>query len=292
MLLLLFVLFVVTLLCLVSRIDAANNQMACPPRSPLPAGNTLLTMVVDGEEREFTVHVPREVASNYSVPVPLLFDIHGLTSTMEAQARSTGSRNLADEEGFVVVHPQGLLRNWNAGDCCAFANETKDDVKFFREMIRVISSDYVCVDASRVYSMGMSNGGFMSQKLACEAGDLIAAIAPVAGVISFPCNATRQVPYLETHGTADLLVPYEGSPADVLGFESVQTSLDFWLDHNNCNPNVFRTSEPRDDTECVEYLECDLGPAAKLCTVTDGSHVWPDFATEVNWDFLSQFQLQ
>lgn len=164
---------------------------------------------------------------------------------------------------------------------------------FFRDMIEAISSTHVCVDGARVYSMGMSNGGFMSQKLACEASDVIAAIAPVAGVISFPCNApVRSVPYLETHGTADPLVPYNGSPADILlGFESVADSLAYWVDNNDCANTTVVADRPNPQTECVLYTQCALGAAAQLCTVDGGGHTWPDFATRKNWEFVRQWSL-
>ncbi|MDV7396997.1 hypothetical protein RZS08_36700, partial [Arthrospira platensis SPKY1] len=91
------------------------------------------------------------------------------------------------------------------------------------------------IDLNRVYATGFSNGGFMSYRLACEASDRIAAIAPVAGTmpiaIANNCQPTRSVPILHIHGTADFIVPYAGNSS----FLSVGESIEYWRNSNNCN---------------------------------------------------------
>jgi polyhydroxybutyrate depolymerase len=160
------------------------------------------------------------------------------------------------------------------------------------------------IDTNRIYATGMSNGGIMSQRLACEAADLIAAIAPVAGTLNFsPCTPSRPVSVIEFHGTADQHLPYEGgfgpeSLVDV-NFASVQDSIDFWTAFNGC------VHQPQTDSfadiQHESWRECKDSTAVELFTVINGGHSWPGgetgrpradqptqsiSATELIWDFF------
>ncbi|MDV7395600.1 hypothetical protein RZS08_29700, partial [Arthrospira platensis SPKY1] len=91
---------------------------------------------------------------------------------------------------------------------------------------------------------GMSNGGFMSHRLACELSDRIAAIAGVTGTMSSAtfddCSPGRPVPVLQIHGTADLIVNYNGA----VGIKSVDETLAFWRAHNDCPPTALFEALP------------------------------------------------
>jgi polyhydroxybutyrate depolymerase len=84
-----------------------------------------------------------------------------------------------------------------------------DDVGFLRALIEKIELDYA-VDPKCVYLTGISNGGMMTYRAACELSDKIAAIAPVEGAQNVECRPSSPVSVIVLHGTADHLVPFEG----------------------------------------------------------------------------------
>src|SRR5207302_2556094 len=112
----------------------------------------------------------------------------------------------AGQRGMVVVYPQGVGNSWNAGTCCGRAmDEHVDDVRYLRDLVREIESE-LCIDRARIYATGMSNGAIMSYRLACEASDIFAAIAPVDGAGGLPaCAPKRPGPALALDGPRDLL---------------------------------------------------------------------------------------
>ena len=114
-------------------------------------------------------------------------------------------------EGFIAVHPKGGGNTWNAGLCCGEAMTAKvDDVGFVAAMLDELEARF-CVDTDRVFACRLSNGGFISHRLACELSERIAAIAPVAGTnVTSPCAPSQPVSVIHFHGTADTLVPYNG----------------------------------------------------------------------------------
>src|SRR5262245_49018159 len=189
--------------------DVAATPGDCSSATLAP-GDDSETLEHDGQSREFLVHVP----SSYdgATAVPLVLDIHGLTSSARQQAAISGWRRKADEEGFIVVHPQGLDASWNAGSLCCGNSQRSgvDDEGFLRAVVRRLESE-ACIDARRVYATGLSNGGGMSHLLACNAADLFAATAPVSmGNGTLPCQPARPISVVMTRGTQDPLVPFDG----------------------------------------------------------------------------------
>jgi polyhydroxybutyrate depolymerase len=242
-------------------------------------GDRELVMTVDGVARRVLVHAPESLGR--TTPSMVVLDFHGFSSAEWQESLLTGMSARADERGFLVVYPQGVATSWNAGDCCGDAwIDAVDDMSFVRALLDRIETEY-CVDASRVYATGMSNGGFISHRLACELSDRIAAIAPVAGVLGVApetCTPARAVPVMQFHGTADPLVPYEGGTPVVhtLGagivFRSVAATMEHWRVHNGCADDTHTFFEHGDVT-CVEWTGCDA--PTRLCTVDGGGHTWP-----------------
>lgn len=255
-----------------------DAPMACDGRTG-QTGSRLLTMTHDGLVRSTLLHVPDGYDATRGAMLVLNF--HGFTSAGWQQALLTGMNERADERGFIVAYPQGVAVSWNAGDCCGTAwTDAVDDVGFVRALIDRIAEEY-CVDPRRVYATGMSNGGFLSHRLACELSDRVAAIAPVAGVMGIDageCAPARPVPVWAFHGTRDLLVPYEGGTPVVseLGtgivFRSVDATLGHWAAHNGCRDERVTLYEEGDAT-CVAYAGCDA--PTRLCTIAGGGHTWP-----------------
>ena len=140
----------------------------------------------------------------------------------------------------------------------------------------------------------MSIGGFLSHRLGCEASDVIAAIAPVAGVIGLPdedCTPARPMPVMHFHGTLDAIVPYGGSV--ISGFPSVRETVDGWAARDGCT-DLPEITYRMGNSECETLDECDGGAEVVLCTVAGEGHWWPGAAgsvavisaTDHMWDFF------
>ena len=143
------------------------------------------TITHDALQREYILYVPASYTGSNAVP--LVFNFHGYTSNATEQMWYGDFRPIADTANFIIVHPNGMLdatgtTHFNVG----WGGSTIDDVGFTSALLDSISADYN-INADRVYSTGMSNGGFMSYQLACQLSDKIAAIASVTGSMS-PAN--------------------------------------------------------------------------------------------------------
>jgi polyhydroxybutyrate depolymerase len=278
------------------RLGTASGS--CPSGGLAP-GQHLLQLEVGGRTRLFRLRVPS--AGARGEPLPLVVNFHGYTSSASAQARYTGMEDAAERDGFLAAHPEATGRpsGWNAGPCCgAAAADGVDDVGFARALVEEVAAR-ACVDEARVYATGFSNGGFLSHRLACEAADVFAAVAPVSGALLLPageCRPSRPVPLLHVHGTRDDTVGYAGG-GRVASFPDVPGVLAAWAARNGC------AAEPRQTlaqgaVRCVAWEACREGAEVALCTVEGGTHTWPGSfngtrdldATDAAWRFLSRFR--
>ncbi len=184
------------------------------PTPSLPT-DSVRDLTHDGRTRDYLLHVPP--AFDATQPVALVMVFHGGGGRAQNAVRMTNFNELADEQGFIVVYPNGTGRleeqvlTWNGGGCCGRAMlENVDDVGFARAILADLQT-VAAIDAKRVYATGMSNGGIMAYRLACEAADVFAAIAPVAGTLNFsPCTPPEHVAIIHFHGTDDQHVLYNG----------------------------------------------------------------------------------
>jgi poly(hydroxyalkanoate) depolymerase family esterase len=206
------------------------------------------------------VHVPEGLAADAAVP--LVVDIHGLTSTAEAQSRLSGWRQKGDQEGFIVAHPQGLGNSWNAGSlCCGSSlNNKVDDEGFIRAMVTQVEGA-ACIDVKRVYVTGLSNGGAMSHFLACRAADVFAAGAPVSmGNGTRPCEPSRPISMVMTRGTQDTLVNFNGGL-----FPSAAADFEQWKTLNGCQGQAAAS-----DQLCQVFTQCNGNVEVKACAINAG----------------------
>jgi len=207
-----------------------------------------------------------------------------------------GFDNLADAEGFIIAYPDGIALNWNDGRMDEEANdrahrENIDDVGFISALIDFMIKDYN-TDPKRVFVTGISNGAIMSYRLACEISHKIAAIAPVDGNIPhmlYPeCSPARPVSVLAINNVNDPLVPYEGGSIyssirriNLGKVISVDESIGFWVNRNQCSPFPVVTEEPdidpKDGTRVTrkEYINGTDGTEVILYSVDGGGHTWP-----------------
>lgn len=247
-----------------------------------PAEMTTRMLIHAGEERSYNLYVP--LSFDASKPAGVVFAFHGGGGNADIMMRTSGFNKIADEEGFLVVYPNGSgrlddkLLTWNGGTCCGFAQENNiDDVGFVRAMLGDLQT-IADIDMKRVYATGMSNGGIMSYRLACEAADIFAAIAPVAGTLNFsPCEPSQEVSVLHFHGTDDQQLPYNGGVGteSLVGvdFVSVQDSLAAWASINGCYSQP-RTSSV-DEIQHQVWEGCAGSSSVELYTIIGGKHAWP-----------------
>jgi polyhydroxybutyrate depolymerase len=279
----------------------APSSPACS--GPVAAGDQTISLTVDGGSRDYILHVPAGYSG--ASAVPLVVNFHGYLNDASDEITFTGMNTKADSAGFIVAYPDGIDESWNAGVCCGEAeSENIDDVAFARAVVADIETR-VCVDPKRVYATGMSNGGFLSHRLGCEAADLFAAIAPVAGVLGIPpasCNPSRPMPIIEFHGTADVVVPYDGS--SIFDYPSVPSTFQGWATRDGCTDASPTQTFQNGGATCQTYEACSAGAKVTLCTVTGEGHCWPGqsvcpygasstdiSANDAMWTFFGGFAL-
>ena len=274
------------------------------------AQNTITATIQSGGlTREYLLYVP--AAYTGATPVPLVFNLHGYGSNNLEQFYYADFRAIADTANFLLAVPNGTFDNsGNRFWAPIVAGAAVDDVGFIRDLLDTLATSYN-IDPNRVYSTGMSNGGFMSYALACELNDRIAAIASVTGsmiqVNLNACTPVRPVPVMEIHGTADDVVPYTGLPSAT--FVAIPAVVEAWVDFNHCNPTPVVTQVPNISTTDACTAERYLysgglnGSTVEHFKVIGGGHTWPGSffsigvtnqdiqASREIWRFFSQYRL-
>jgi polyhydroxybutyrate depolymerase len=245
------------------------------------------SFVFGGIERTYLLHVPPSYDGRTAVPLVIVLHGYGETSTV-AQNFITVAKS--DKEGFILVCPQGVNAQWNAG-FGAF-NSSIDDVGFIRELINRLEQKYA-IDPRRIYVAGFSNGAMMAYRLGAELSDRIAAIAPVAGSIGGMTGTvpkcisepTQEVSVIVFHGTSDGSVPYGGG-----SYISVAESVAFWVRCDGCSTNP--VNETSGSLIKSVYAGGRNGTEVVLYTVVGGGHEWPVTATDTIWDFFGSHPKQ
>jgi polyhydroxybutyrate depolymerase len=281
-----------------SRFDTRNA-------TPKPLRGSLIS---NGLTRTYLTYTP--TSYNAAQPAPLLIALHGRLSLGVAMMNVTGFNTIAETEGFIAAYPDGIKLTWNDGRTTSGINSTADDVRFIRDLIDEISKTRA-IDPNRIYVVGMSNGGFMANRLACDLSDRIAAFAAVSGtlatVLQSQCQAAPR-PALLMHGSADRIVRYSGTSYTL----SAPTMQEQWWIRNGCSsaPSVtlLPDLDPSDGTrvESSHSSNCLGGSAVTLLTIQEGGHTWPGGlnqsstlgltsqdinASQVIWDFLKTHRL-
>jgi len=277
---------------------ATTGALDCGDGSLGPGDHTV-EVEHDGLPRTALVHIPASV--DIDAATPLVLNFHGFTSNSLQQSQFSGMNATADAEGFIVAYPQGIDSSWNAGACCGNAmTQQIDDVGFVRALVESLS-DQLCIDPGRIYATGMSNGGFMSHRLACEAADIFAAVAPVSAVNGTePCEPGRPVPVMMFNGTADILVAYNGGGN--FGKSGPETFQE-WAERDGCTDDAI-PGKKAGAASCESHEDCDAGVAVGFCTFEGMGHCWPGqafcpygaastdlSANDEMWAFFSKYTL-
>ncbi len=253
-----------------------ENQNTEEPREPRDYDGPI------GGDRPVTAEFPDDydVEGNH----PLLIQLHGFGSNA-FQTRAffeTGAE--ARARGVVILTPEGTTNNdgeqfWNATEmCCDWGNSGVDDVAYLTGLIEEAVEKYA-VDPERVFFMGLSNGGFMSHRMACERGDLVRGIVSFNGA-SFndaqACDPDHPVEIIHIHATDDDIVPYDGHN----WLPSAQEVVERWVDWNECDPEAVMEGRidlayniEGDETVIESWQNCVDGGAVQFWTMEGAPHV-------------------
>jgi polyhydroxybutyrate depolymerase len=242
------------------------------------------TIIVQGIQRTYLLYGSK--ANPDQLPMPLVIGLHGGRSNPQRFAQTTGFNTLAERERFMIAYPSGIAQRWNDGRDVAGLPE-QDDVAFVSALIDDIQKNQ-SIDRRRVYATGISNGGFMTQRLACELNNKIAAFASVAATMPAPlasrCRPGRTVPVLIISSPNDQFVPWQGGKmtrGEGGTILSIPQVVDFWKANNQCTTTTAATvpvSNAVDDSTQI------IGSTAKgasansevtLVQIDGGGHTWP-----------------
>jgi polyhydroxybutyrate depolymerase len=243
--------------------------VACArPHTP---GQFSESFTFQGVSRTFQLYVPPTYTG--TKPVPVVFDFHGFGSNAEQQMMYGNFKPEADENGFLIVAPDGQVpanRHFNLSGEGGLQN----DVQMVGALLDHVEA-LLCIDARRVYATGMSDGGAMTSFLACKMSDRFAAFGAVAVIIS--CGGSRPVSIVAFSGTADPVVPFNGGRVNCCGGARLNAAPDEmarWAAHDHCDTtfhDVRVTSEVRRRT----WSGCDRGSAVVFYIIDGGGHTWP-----------------
>jgi polyhydroxybutyrate depolymerase len=241
-----------------------------------------------GIERSYLAYVPAALLGR-DVRPPVLIVLHGGGGQARQIMAFTRFNAIAEREGFVALYPQGLNRGWNDGREFQGRDTSKDDVGFLLAIVDDLERQGGGLDRSAVGVTGISNGGFMAMRMACEAAGQIAGIAAVAATMPVEtgarCRPARPVPVLVINGTDDPLVPYQGGLVRAFGRSrgaiwSTERTVEFWASVNGCGGTAQSVAlpdrDPGDGTITIRHdrQSCPRAPVT-LLEVKGGGHTWP-----------------
>ena len=287
---------------------SADTAPAATQCSRTLSGTRTLDIDFDGTTYPVRVHVPE--ASDPETPLPLVLDLHGSDSNGFFQASISDLDAVADsdETGFIVAQPSAAIATessspladgnwaWNVPGVPTIAGrlppeDARDDVDFLAAVIEELTAQG-CADPQRVYVTGFSGGGRMASALACARPDLIAAIAPVAGlragspdaedpgaVDTSACASAQGVSVMTFHGTADLVNPYNGNTDPRWGYD-VATAVQSWADLNQCTEST--TEQVSEHVQRAVHRGCAQDAEVVSYTVTDGGLTWPGTSADIS----------
>lgn len=237
------------------------------------------TLTVNGTSRSYVVVRPDPAPPSAA----MMLILHGNGGTAANMADLAVVSGYVATQGFWAVMPQALNGVWGDDP----SSDSDADVQFMSQLIDALVAAGG-IDATRVYAAGLSNGGFMSDRLACELSDKIAAFGMVAatvrtGVIN-SCAAAVQRPKLFILGTSDPIVPYNGWGI-LSDIQSAAKAVAFWSEQQGCvSPSTTALPNSTNDGTTVDletFASCSTGADLRLYTVNGGGHAWPG-----GWQYL------
>lgn len=270
------------------------------------SGQLYYDFIHDGLERDYILYLPENLPED----APLVFMLHGYSSSAYTLMNYCGMNQVADQHKFAVCYPRGIKDDWdnnfwNVG-YDFHANETVDDVGFIIALAEYLQTNYN-LSIQFTFCSGMSNGGDMSYMLACQASESFMAAAPVAGCMMEwlynSCEPEIVIPLFEIHGTNDEVTWWNGDINNIGEwgpYMGVPDAIEFWSELNNTSEysvEYLPDTDPNDGSyiKAEKYTEGINGQEVWLYKVVDGGHDWPgswgnmdiDSSEEI-WSFFSQ----
>jgi len=235
---------------------------------------------IQGQRRTFTVYTPDDAGGT---SLAILIVLHGGLGNGQYVARQTRLVNYVDRDKFVAVFPDGIRGHWNDGR--STTSSGPDDVTFLRQMITAVAQKWGG-DPKRAFVAGISNGGMMALRMACDASDVVTAIGVV--VANMPadlvnrCQPSRPMPMVLFNGTSDPLMPWSGgsiAASPLLGTPggevvSAMDTFDFWAHLDGCGQPVV-DSISGTDVKRHTASNCGSGSEVNLYEIEGGGHGWP-----------------
>ncbi len=185
--------------------------------------------------RSYRVLAPKTV----NAKAPVLVVLHAFDTSAQTQAGYFDVDRSFVDRGYFVVLPEGRVdsgghRFWNATDACCDVDGAKpDDVGYLDAVLDDALSRYP-IDPKRVFFAGVSNGGFMVQRYACDRAGRVRGFASVSGALweeLTKCAPAKGVAALLIHGDADEIVRYGGG-SSLIGsparYPSAPIAAQFW----------------------------------------------------------------
>jgi polyhydroxybutyrate depolymerase len=263
--------------------------VACPAQSQTPLTDSLQHQ---GRLRRYSLNVPPGYSAN--TPAPLVLTLHGGGGSIQSVQPFTQMNRVSNDFGFLAAYPEGYTEN-NNGHVWADGRGTQadadgiDDVGFIDKLIDSLKAAYN-IDTTRIYVCGFSNGGFMTQRLACELTNTWAAAGGLGCSMDInlydTCSPASPLPMLYVLGTADPFVPFEGGTMNpgVDPIVAIDSAVQFWVARNGCKtaePVVNLPDSTMDDSSTVkrwDYTDCDCDADVRFYQVDSGGHTWPGVA--------------
>ncbi len=255
------------------------------PVHAAPEGATMrASLAADGRMRSYLVHLPPGYDGTTPMPLVMILDGRG--------GDGAGIENLsrfdavADTNSLIAVYPDGVLRSWANGNGVSPADRMGvNDVAFIAALLDRLERDYA-VDVARMYVVGISNGGYMAERLVCDLPDRFAAVgvvsAAVSGALEQSCPAGPTIPVVLMHGTNDPIVPASGVMVAGQGGAILSTvdSVAFWVNRNSCTTPPAITEIPdmvSDGTHIHKevYTGCRDGADVTYYEMQGAGHIWP-----------------
>ncbi|OCL01449.1 carbohydrate esterase family 1 protein [Glonium stellatum] len=274
-----------------------------------------ISITSGGLIRSYLIHVPQSY--DIDTPVPLILSYHGRGKNASEQELLSQFSNSSYNPNAIAVYPQGVAnskgtRQWY-GD--PDAPTSINDISFTSDLISHLLSRY-CLDPTRLYAAGKSNGGGLVGLLACDpvTSGQIAAFAPVSGAFYLnkstgelpPCNPSRlPIPIIEFHGWKDKTIRYLGGPddSDRGNTTSIPVWVDGWAARDNFSviQNVSSSVCPAPYKKVTKY---NWNNTVEHYNISNLFHDWPSTypnddgnfttcfdATSVIMDFFSRWTL-
>jgi polyhydroxybutyrate depolymerase len=270
---------------LAAALPAAVLAAAC---ASLSVPVELSALVHNDTNRSYRLYVPASVRAK-GEPAPLLLVLHGAGPGFDIMD-ITRIAPVADREGFAVAFPNAVGDLWNDGALRVLGANQSSDVAFLRRVVAEIDAKELRIDKRRVFAIGISNGGMMSLRLACEAADLFAGVGAVAAnmpkALADDCRPSAPVPVIVINGTEDPIIPYRGGGVRLMRVMrfgevlSTDETMTLWARLNGCGPpapaEALPDRDPGDASRAVrvDYGDC-RGARMRLIRVEGGGHAWP-----------------